>query len=190
MGLDMYLSAKINFYPDWKESRRVDKPVMKTIRKAIQAHLGFEIPKTDNLDYIKVEFEAGYWRKANQIHKWFVDNVQDGEDNCGEYYVSREKLEELREICVKLLANLKLADGQIQNGYQYTKAGKKPIMEEGKYVTNPEVAEELLPTTEGFFFGSTNYDQWYYDDIKYTVEILDKCLTYPEEFEFYYQSSW
>lgn len=26
--------------------------------------------------------EIGYWRKANHIHKWFVDCVQDGEDDC------------------------------------------------------------------------------------------------------------
>ena len=24
------------------------------------------------------------WRKANAIHKWFVDNVQDGVDDCGD----------------------------------------------------------------------------------------------------------
>ena len=36
--------------------------------------------------------EVGYWRKANQIHKWFVDNVQDGVDDCGEYKVTKEQL--------------------------------------------------------------------------------------------------
>jgi hypothetical protein len=39
--------------------------------------------------------EVMYWRKANQIHKWFVDNVQDGVDDCKEYWVSEEKLQEL-----------------------------------------------------------------------------------------------
>lgn len=43
--------------------------------------------------------EMAYWRKANQIHGWFVKNVQSGEDDCGEYTVSREKLEELLELC-------------------------------------------------------------------------------------------
>lgn len=26
--------------------------------------------------------EVGYWRKANAIHGWFVDNVQKGNDDC------------------------------------------------------------------------------------------------------------
>ena len=51
----------------------------------------------------EVSVTCAYWRKANQIHKWFVDNVQGGEDNCGEYYVSDEKLRELRETCRQAL---------------------------------------------------------------------------------------
>lgn len=43
---------------------------------------------------------VGYWRKANQIHKWFVDNVQDGNDDCKSYYVSTEDLEKLLNICI------------------------------------------------------------------------------------------
>ena len=33
----------------------------------------------------------GYWRKANQIHKWFVDNVQGGIDDCRPYPVSQSR---------------------------------------------------------------------------------------------------
>ena len=42
--------------------------------------------------------EVGYWRKANQIHNWFVANVQDGEDKCQKAYVSKEQLSKLLEI--------------------------------------------------------------------------------------------
>ena len=42
--------------------------------------------------------ETGYWRKANHIHQWFVENIQDGNDDCREYYVPRERLKELLEI--------------------------------------------------------------------------------------------
>lgn len=31
---------------------------------------------------------------------------------------------------------------------------------------NQETAEELLPTQAGFFFGSTDYDEWYYEGMK------------------------
>jgi hypothetical protein len=47
-----------------------------------------------------------------------------------------------------------------------------------------------LDPTEGFFFGSTEKDEWYYSDLQNTVEGLNKALTLDESFEFYYCSSW
>lgn len=41
----------------------------------------------------------GYWRKANQIHKWFVDNIQDGIDDQRIYEISKEELERLLKMC-------------------------------------------------------------------------------------------
>ena len=101
------------------------------------------------------------WRKANAIHKWFVDNVQDGEDDCGEYKVTKEQLIQLRNICNEVLINCNLA-------------------------------EQLLPTQSGFFFGNTNYDEWYYNDLVETVRIIDEIIktkSYCLD-DLYYSSSW
>jgi hypothetical protein len=49
------------------------------------------------------------WRKANAIHKWFVDNVQDGVDDCGEYKVTKEQLIRLRNVCNDVLGDGNLA---------------------------------------------------------------------------------
>jgi hypothetical protein len=49
--------------------------------------------------------EIGYWRKANAIHKWFVDNVQNGNDDCEQYNVSPEKIKELLNVCQAVLKN-------------------------------------------------------------------------------------
>ena len=43
--------------------------------------------------------EVGYWRKANHIHNWFVQKVQNGIDQCEEHEVSREKMKELLAEC-------------------------------------------------------------------------------------------
>jgi hypothetical protein len=67
MGLDMYLNARIN---------TVDKKI-----------LGFPVSHT--------EVSLACWRKANQIHRWFVTNVQDGEDECNEYFVTTDQLRTL-----------------------------------------------------------------------------------------------
>ncbi len=70
-------------------------------------------------------------------------------------------------------------------------AGKTPVARRTK-------AEELLPTDiEGCFFGSEDYDDWYFQDLKRTKSILEKVFEYEEQAEagkcfdnFYYQSSW
>ena len=51
-----------------------------------------------------------------------------------------------------------------------------PMFEEGQTIVNSEVAAKLLPTQSGFFFGGTDYDQWYMQDIERTIEILTKVL--------------
>jgi hypothetical protein len=49
--------------------------------------------------------EIGYWRKANAIHKWFVDNTQDGKDECQLSNVSIEQILVLYNLCKKVLKN-------------------------------------------------------------------------------------
>lgn len=150
MGLDMYLTGKMYF------SQYSDKE-LHTKLNTLTKEMGFDFPANE------IVFEAAYWRKANHIHKWFVDNVQEGVDNCGEYYVSRDTLEELVVTCEDVLKD-------------HSKA------------------EELLPTESGFFFGSTEYDEYYYEDIKNTIEmikaLIDSKSDRVQELSFYYHSSW
>jgi hypothetical protein len=50
---------------------------------------------------------------------------------------------------------------------------------------------EILDPKSGFFFGSTDIDEYYWNDIEQTVIGLERALTLPEkEYEFYYQASW
>lgn len=141
--------------------------------------------------------EVAYWRKANQIHRWFVINVQDGNDNCKDYLVNKPELEELLRRCKYILDNVKTKNGKVSNGYTYEKDEngnlvKKHNYVEGKIITNPELCEDILPTQEGFFFGSTEYDEYYLEDIKNTVEQLETILDTIDfdEYELYYGSSW
>jgi len=143
MGLDMYLNAKKYLW------RTKDAEVAKQIGEILE--VGNRVKE--------ITIEAAYWRKANHIHAWFLENVQNGEDNCREYDVDRDKLIELLQTCRQCL------DG----GYSH-----------------------LLPRAEGFFFGSKEYDEDYWADIKDTAEMLNTLLSDPnlEEFSFTYQSSW
>lgn len=51
-------------------------------------------------------------------------------------------------------------------------------------------AEELLPTSEGFFFGSTNYDEYYFQDVRDTIVLLESLLAEDAMGDYYYRSSW
>ena len=46
-------------------------------------------------------------------------------------------------------------------------------------------AEALLPTTSGFFFGSTEYGKWYFEDVKQVRDwckgIIDSAKDHPTE---------
>ena len=145
-----------------------------------------------NYGHIMIKEQVASWRKANAIHNWFVENVQDGVDDCGIYEVSKEDLENLLHICKLIKNKCRLKKGKIKNGERCENGRWVPIYEDGEYIENPAIAEEYLPTTGGFFFGSTEYDQWYMQDIEYTVEVLTKILR-ETDFEAQmvaYSSSW
>jgi hypothetical protein len=151
MGLDMYLTRN-TYVKNWEFQDRKDKHEI-TVKK------GGEIRKDIKPERIShIIEEVCYWRKANQIHKWFVDNVQEGKDDCEEYYVTKEKLQELVDLCKRVIAN---ADS----------------------------AKQLLPTASGFFFGSTSYGEYYIDDLKHTIKMIEPYLN-DDGGTFYYHSSW
>lgn len=132
------------------------------------------------------------WRKANHIHKWFVDHVCDGKDDCEPYEVEEYQLEDLLSICKTIKANVKLVNGTVNNGYTWDGEKMVPITDNGKVVDDPELCARLLPTKDGFFFGGTDYDQWYMDDIEYTIQMLEKVL---KEIDWdnemvWYEASW
>jgi hypothetical protein len=151
MGLDMYLEKRtdVRHWSFQKEEEQFEVVVKKG---------GVTYPKINPKNVTTIVEEVGYWRKANQIHRWFVENVQDNVDNCGEYFVPIVRLKELLELCLAVKLN-------------------------------PEQAGTLLPTGSGFFFGGEEYDEWYFNDIDNTIEVLKEALS-DEDASYYYSSSW
>lgn len=178
MGLDMYLDAKEYISPYW------DK---REIRDTL-------VEVTGNDKVKGITYEVGYWRKANQIHNWFVNNVQDGRDDCGTYFVHSSKLNELKSICEEVLEGSEMVDAPVIVGYRFEGGKEIPMQEQGQVISNAELAAELLPVSEGFFFGSQEYSHWYVDDLKETIKICDRALEMAEDpnisVDFYYHSSW
>ncbi len=104
MGLDMYLTAE-RYVSGYDFAKAKEQAIY---RKAVALAEAEEIadPETPSAT---IQVTAAYWRKANHIHRWFVEHVQGGEDECRPFYVGREQLEQLRETCRKVLADPSLA---------------------------------------------------------------------------------
>ena len=165
MGLDMYLSArkhinkvnwnKLDHNSDVKYSEATEPQWFDVVNAA-----GVDtLVDKESIYGVDVSVNVAYWRKVNAVHNWFVQNVQNGEDDCGEYYVSHDKLKELLTTARQALFH------------------KDP--------------KELMPQA-GFFFGSYDIDEWYWEGIKSTIKQLSKLTELPdfEDLSFYYQSSW
>lgn len=160
MGLDMFLSKRTYF-----TTYRNNKNEWKHVKSAkITIEREYEDGTSDNAEItcnnlthgIYIETPVAYWRKANAIHRWFLEHTGTEVDDCKPINVSGEQLIELRNTCEAVLKD-------------HSKA------------------EELLPTQEGFFFGSTEYDEYYFDDLQDTINQLQNVF---KDEEYIYEASW
>lgn len=211
MGLDMYfvgnktLSAykkKEKLYIDYFNT--LNEPDMDTEEGlfisqywgngAVMTQVLKSLPKLDgqmgdvstvrkiNGEYV-ISTEVMYWRKANQIHDWFVKYVQDGIDDCTRYTVEKHHLIDLQERISFILAGIKFP------------ASKQMYNEKNKWEapqSNLWLAQKLLPCSNGFFFGNTDYNKWYFDDLRNTKKFLRSVLKKSTQanWTFEYHSSW
>lgn len=121
----------------------------------------------DHKDNAVVTVTCGYWRKANAVHGWFVDQVQGGVDECQHSPVHVEKLAELLSVCTKALERYENRDWS--------------------------GAAELMEPRAGFFFGSTDLDDGWAMDMRDTIEIVERAVRLgiaAGVTQFAYQSSW
>lgn len=175
MGLDMYLTRSKRVEGlSAKDYSQINKSIPFPPEEGVDlGKLNPEIPKaselnesvikrgTTSFNWSSILEQVGYWRKANHIHQWFVEQCQGGVDKCQLTEITKQRLEMLLSACRLVL-------------------------------DNHEQASALLPTQGGFFFGSTDYDEYYFDDIRDTVKIIEEVL---ETTDFstqiiFYQSSW
>lgn len=163
MGLDMYLRKKIFVGANYEHRK-----ITGTVELASD---GKNLPIRFNR-ISEISEAVGYWRKANQIHHWFVENVQEGEDDCKEYIVYESHFKTLLDTVQRVLD---------AKGTDFEK----------------EVASKELPPSEGFFFGSSDIDEWYWQDLEDTKKIITSVLQEIEQdkasgawADYYYQASW
>lgn len=156
MGLDMYF-RKRTYVKNWGHTPK-EREFEIDIKRGGSPYPSIKPERIEGI----VE-EIAYWRKFNALHQWFVDNVQNGVDDCGEHFVPIDKIEELIDVL-------------------------KEVRD------NPSTADEIFPTQAGFFFGNTDYDEYYYQEVNETIDLFESLLKENEEnqdiIDYYYSSSW
>ena len=157
MGLDMYLHKK-TYVKNWSHMTPEELHEV-SVKKNGKPVVGIKPERVS-----EISETVGQWRKFNALHGWFVENCQNGEDDCKEYHVEKSQL-------VNLLGVLK----QVLEDFDATGGIK---------------AHELFPTQGGFFFGDTSYDEWYFENVKETIVLLEELIQEDGDGDFYYQSSW
>lgn len=151
---DKYVSRK-DYNKKVGEYDYAENEAFQTIVNALNANELVD----DEWSGMTVSLPIGYWRKANAIHGWIVNNCAEGVDECQRIHIGRDKAEELVSLCKAVIAD-------------------------------PSLANDLMPPSAGFFFGSYEIDEWYLSDLKRTVDIFEKALKSQDIDGVTYQASW
>lgn len=187
MGLDMYLHSRVYVGNKYRKAGQQVKVVYPDNEKDVTFKIGKA--KLPNKKISSIEYDIAYWRKQNHIHQWFVENVQGGEDDCKDYYVDFEQIERLVDSCKQVLDSIKTNKPLPKDTSNWQEW-------EDIEVTDSGLAESLLPTQAGFFFGGTQYDMYYVMGLLETIEQLEPLLKknkdgyYKHPGELYYRASW
>ena len=153
MGLDIYFHKTTR--KEWHEYQdECDKLANLSDEEKEKGFHGTEAP--DN--HFSPE-EIGYFRKVNLLMEFFNYT-----GNCEYKEITREQLEDLKNRCmvVSLMRPSRV---------EYYKPDKENPWDKARVVKvysdeDKKKCAEILPTCAGFFFGSTDYDEWYFADVK------------------------
>jgi hypothetical protein len=195
MGLDMYLKKQHSKY-------RKDDGTLSTNWDDC------ELDRFGRSNRVTLTEMVGYWCETNHIHRWFVENVQEGEDDCKEYYVSIKQLHELRDICFDILSKLhgmeirvpKKSVKEFKEAFKEVNDKCRSIQRIKIDINNFETISNLtgyhtltksqiekcgcnntLPTQSGFFLGSCSYNGWYLNSLVKTIKMLDEIFEKHDE---------
>ena len=112
----------------------------------------------------ETRYQIGYFRKFNALHSYIVKTFADGLDNCQDVLLYKEDVEKIKKVLDDVL-----------NIHQQA-----------------EKAKEILPTQSGYFFGGTDYDEYYFEEVKVAADLMQNFLDNFdfESYQLVYQASW
>ena len=96
----------------------------------------------------ETRYQIGYFRKFNALHSYIVTTFANGIDNCQDIILYKKDVEQIKKVLDDVL-----------NAHQQV-----------------EKAKELLPTQSGFFFGGTDYDEYYFSEAQVAADLMQSFL--------------
>ena len=153
MGLDMYLDGVFSKKAYYQEDRTVpmEDPIQSDSLKLALASIDFP-------NNVPLEFSYRHFEVKLPLATW-------------------RKANQIHNYMVREFGKGKDDQDPIHLTDKHLEQLLSVIREVGN---DPVKAQKLLPPTDGFFFGSQEIDRWYWNDLAYTKEKLEKILEYQK----------
>ena len=164
MGLDMYFYARKTTYKSFSKWGNPERANEVNYPEDLKPFSDYNYDRNFKSVQTETSYQIGYFRKFNALHSYIVKTFADGVDNCQEILLCKEDVEQIKKVLDDVL-----------NAHQQV-----------------EKAKEILPTQSGFFFGGTDYDEFYFEDVKDAADLMQSFLDNFdfENYQLVYQASW
>lgn len=130
-----------------------------------------EEKKIEQLAAKKESMHIAYWEEANQIHYWFVMNIQKGKDDKRNHHTGKDVIKRLIKTCEELY-ELYEKKGHIDD----------ELIKEAK---------EKMPPKDGIQFGENEINEKYFEQIQATLKMLKRTLkSVKKEHVLFYKADW
>lgn len=164
MGLDMYFYARKSTYKSFSKWDKPDSADETNYPEDLKTFSDYIYDRNFKSVEAETRYQIGYFRKFNALHSYIVRTFANGIDNCQDIILYKEDVEQIKKVLDDVL-----------NAHQQV-----------------EKAKELLPTQSGFFFGGTDYDEFYFEDVKDAADLMQSFLDNFdfENYQLVYRASW
>ena len=164
MGLDMYFFARKTTYKSFSKWDEPDRANEVNYPEDLKTFSDYIYDRNFKSVQTETIYQIGYFRKFNALHGYIVKTFANGIDNCQAILLHKEDVEQIKKVLDDVL-----------NAHQQV-----------------EKAKEILPTQSGFFFGETDYDEFYFNEAKVAADLMQSFLDNFdfENYQLVYQASW
>lgn len=127
----------------------------------------------------KLNEEKKYFEKHKDIAE-LLDKMQVNVDESGKLAEEIHNIFNREEIAYFRKVNFLMAFFAYVDNCEFVEITKEQVSDLVDRATrvweNHSLAEELLPTQSGFFYGSTEYSDWYFEDVKDVRDTFQEIL--------------